>query len=221
MDIFFDLLMVVIVLMTSICVTAFFGFQMFFWQDKKYGFLYTLILGFCWFIIAGWIIQGRFASYWCSVPIVACVILLAQFVAFKQQWQKIHDIFWEPSARGKIALLYLCLFLSFAGVRAVYYWQDNYYWLNSVPCVVTELQTKIGEMEDSYDDGSPTGKMLATKELYLYARPLSSDTTPMKLRLKRIVARNPVQSADELQVSCPHKVGDTINVYNNIIVGKP
>ena len=171
--------------------------------------------------MSNWIVKGSFDD---GVPIwsaLAVLGLLVQFCGFTEQWQEIHDMFWEHSARGKIALLYLCLFLSFAGVRAVYYWQDNYQWLNSVPCVVTELQTKVGEMEDSYDDGSPTGKMLATKELYLYARPLSSDTMRVKLRLARVVAQNPSQPAEELQVSNFYKVGDTVNVYNNIIVGKP
>ena len=222
MDIFFDLLIIVVGTIAVVCSIVFFFFQLAFWHNKKHSGLYCLFFWVCGFIATNWIVKGSFDD---GVPIwsaLAVLGLLVQFCGFKEQWQEFQsDMFWEHSARGKIALLYLFLFLFSAGVRAIYYWQDNYQWLNSVPCVVTELQTKIGETEDSYDDGSPTGKMLATKELYLYARPLSSDTTRVKLRLVRVVAQNPSQPADELLISSFYEVGDTVNIYDDIIVGKP
>lgn len=215
-------MIVVVGTMAVVCSIVFFFFQLVFWHNKKHSGLYCLFFWVCGFIATHWIVKGSFDD---GVPIwsaLAVLGLLVQFYGFKEQWQEFQsDMFWEHSARGKIALLYLFLFLFSAGVCAVYYWQDNYQWLNSVPCVVTKLQTQIGEMEDSYDDGSPTGKMLATKELYLYARPLLADTMSVKLRLARVVARNSSQSADKLQVSSFYKVGDTVNVYKDIIVGKP
>ncbi len=215
-------MIVVVGTMAVVCSIVFFFFQLAFWHNKKHSGLYCLFFWVCGSIATHWIVKGSFDD---GVPIwsaLAVLGLLVQFCGFKEQWQEFQsDMFWEHSARGKIALLYLFLFLFSAGVRAVYYWQDNHQWLNSVPCVVTKLQTKIGDMEDSYDDGSPTGKMLATKELYLYAPPLLADTMSVKLRLARVVARNSSQSADKLQVSSFYKVGDTVNVYKDIIVGKP
>ena len=221
MDIFFDFLIIVIGMISVICVSTVFLFQIDFWHNKKYNWLYLSFFVVCGFIFLRWVSRGSFDQM-PILPFLAALGLLVQFGAFKEQWQDFQKgMFWHHSARGRVSALYLLTLLSFVGVRAASYLKDNYLWLNSMPCVVTELQTKVGEMEDSYDDGSPTGKMLATKELYLYARPLSSDTMSVKLRLARVVARNSSQSADKLQVSSFYKVGDTVNVYKDIIVGKP
>lgn len=218
----FNLLIIALGTMAVICAIVFFFFQLAFWHSKKNSGMLCVLFLTCGFVVIRWILKGSFDNGMPIVPALGALGLLVQFGGFKEQWREFQsDMVWKHSAHAKVAVLYLFLVLSFAGVRVVYYWEDNYHWLNAVPCVVTNVQTQVGETEASYDDGSPTGEMLATKELYLYARPLLPDTAQIKLRLARVVAQYSSQSADDLQVSSSYAAGDTIFVYRDIIVGKP